>query len=290
MKRRIAKKSILTPPIYLKATARMICVSLAVFIGFAVLDHVSSSAFRSPHFLAYLCFVPIWVSTRMGGKLAGLVQAVGCTAWLSAPLNNPALIAIHFFTLSLLVVISDYLEGSLAHASRLAMNDSLTGIRNRRSGLLAANAMIKSAQKKGVPLAVVVIDCDQFKQINDHWGHAEGDRALKMIAQALQWAVRSRDVVARSGGDEFFVVFEGADLAGALQCAARIQSHVANIGSNMDFPLSVSAGVAVLGRDGGNIDELLARADARMFRQKEVTRAVVDDSAFHTAKRPPHKV
>jgi diguanylate cyclase (GGDEF)-like protein len=115
----------------------------------------------------------------------------------------------------------------------------------------------------------VVMDLDELKQINDRYGHLEGNRLLRDVATALKNSCREYDYVARMGGDEFVVLFSGVKQAEAEQRVEEFRRVVAGIGiQSFDKPLSASVGIAHFPTDGTDAERLLAEADRLMYQQK----------------------
>jgi diguanylate cyclase (GGDEF)-like protein len=153
----------------------------------------------------------------------------------------------------------------------LATHDRLTGLANRWLLEERLRHAILRSTRTGIPGALLFIDLDRFKAINDRHGHAIGDRMLGIAAQRLLQAVRASDTVARWGGDEFAVILEGvrdraaADAKGR-QLAAQLAEPVAFAG--VTGGLRASVGVALFPDDGRDVPALLAKADRRMYRGK----------------------
>jgi diguanylate cyclase (GGDEF)-like protein len=164
----------------------------------------------------------------------------------------------------------------LVQLERLSNEDSLTGLANRRrwdAGLADACAR---ARDDGTPLAVVLIDVDHFKVVNDRHGHAAGDALLRALADVLRRRVRSTDLAARIGGDEFAVLLPGADLDRAVRLAEQLRSAAQLLrpeGVDPD-PVSVSLGVAAGAGVAADPDALLAAADAQLYLAKLTRNAV----------------
>jgi len=160
---------------------------------------------------------------------------------------------------------------------RLSRHDSLTGLLNRRSFDEALDAQLAYARRYGRGGALLILDLDRFKQINDGFGHTVGDRALCEVARVLDSNLRSTDTVARDpdgvfarlGGDEFAVLLPEADAGGAEAAAARLVEALAASPLNVEgreLPLSVSVGCAVFdGRGCPQAAELLGAADRAMY-------------------------
>lgn len=157
--------------------------------------------------------------------------------------------------------------GLLAAERERARRDPLTGVLNRREldrqlGILAERAL---RLREG--LAVMLIDVDHFKQVNDLRGHAEGDRILRGVARAAESLVRGDDLAGRYGGDEFVVVLAGADGRALARVAERIRRRVLQ-----RLGCSLSIGGATLPEDGSTPAELLAAADRRLYEAKAAGR------------------
>jgi diguanylate cyclase (GGDEF)-like protein len=156
------------------------------------------------------------------------------------------------------------LDSAVAELRHAAATDPLTGLPNRRSFDAALEREAARASRSGTPLAVAVVDVDLFKGINDEFGHAGGDRALRRVAGILAEEFRAADMVARIGGDEFALLLAEAGQDAALACTERVAGRLTVEGEPR---LTVSAGVAVAG-PGVTPDELLLAADDRLYRAK----------------------
>jgi len=118
-------------------------------------------------------------------------------------------------------------------------------------------------------VAVLMIDLDHFKQINDSRGHADGDRALMLVARALEAAVRPGDLVGRYGGEEFCVLMNHAENAAATAFDARLRAYLGAVAEReLGFPLAYSAGIAVRKSTEDSLEAMLRRADARLYSAK----------------------
>ena len=157
-----------------------------------------------------------------------------------------------------------------AHAASLT--DPLTELPNRRFITTHAEGEIARARREGYEVAFLVIDINDFKTINDRYGHADGDRALRAVATALRGALRSYDACARYAGDEFVVILSRCGVDMADRRSAELAEAVANRLPDSEFPadrpLSISIGAAIFPKDGGRYEELIAVADSRMYAGK----------------------
>ncbi len=150
------------------------------------------------------------------------------------------------------------------HFAQLALCDDLTGVGNRRR--LDRDLSIE-ANNADAPVAVIMVDVDHFKRINDDYGHDAGDQALRAVADVLRGEVRTGDVVYRYGGEEFCVVLVNTTTVEAGQVAERIRFAVSRMALAVDEPLTVSIGVA-LGK-GAHVAQTLIRADEALFKSKD---------------------
>ena len=161
-----------------------------------------------------------------------------------------------------LLAILGSVSGSLwAVLKEQAITDSLTGLYNRRYLSSVLGREVARVRRTGSALSVLILDVDDFKSINDRFGHHEGDRVLRRVADALRSACRSTDLVVRWGGEEFAVILPDTDVFGAQQAAHRLAGAV-----QAKAGVSVSIGWATFPDEAE--EELLAKADERMYYHK----------------------
>jgi diguanylate cyclase (GGDEF)-like protein len=168
-------------------------------------------------------------------------------------------------TLALAAVVSER-KGAEERLRRLAVSDALTGVGNYRQLMAVLEGEVKRSQRTERPFAVLLLDLDDLKGINDRYGHLAGNRALCRVADALRVSCRVVDSIARFGGDEFALVFPETAEHATSQVARRISDL---LGVDMEVPaLSLSAGVAVYPRDGETAEALLGAADHALYEAK----------------------
>ena len=155
---------------------------------------------------------------------------------------------------------------------QLATRDQLTGLLNRRELDRILNEEAERAQRFGQPLALVMVDIDHFKAVNDTHGHPAGDAVLREVAKRLAAMLRTVDRVARYGGDEFALVLVQTDRRAALEVARRIVEAIAAepvvIAGGPTLALTISAGLSILPTDVSRIDLLLSAADRALYAAK----------------------
>jgi diguanylate cyclase (GGDEF)-like protein len=159
----------------------------------------------------------------------------------------------------------DRLVGGLTAMARI---DSLTGVLNRRALEERAGIEFARLARQGGSLAMVVLDIDGFKTLNDGHGHPAGDRVLSRIADVLQDETRPADIVARLGGDEFAVLLPGASATAAGQIGERLRLAIRRCGSEAELPITVSVGTAVAPLQGDDLEKLWLVADRAMYEAK----------------------
>jgi diguanylate cyclase (GGDEF)-like protein/PAS domain S-box-containing protein len=152
-----------------------------------------------------------------------------------------------------------------------ARRDPLTGLLNRRAGIAAVEARLDQAKQEGTLIAVLILDLDRFKLINDRYSHETGDSALRRFADVMTELTGERGVVCRLGGDEFEIALDGVGLEGALRFAERLRGaleHSLKARSSSLPPFTVSIGVACRPEDGDANADLARRADEAMYAAK----------------------
>ncbi len=199
--------------------------------------------------------------------------------------------ASHEFAKNLLIVLSERVRshnrviadsfGELKKFERHATTDALTSLANRHAMREMFPAAIELCLEKDKPIAMMMIDVDNFKQFNDMFGHIAGDRALSAVSKILKSQFRPNDLLVRYGGDEFAVLLPGANKEQALVVGERVRIAVGGkTGDGSDslikIPVNISMGVAELANTG-NLDTLTRDADAALYRAKNAGRNAVSD-------------
>jgi len=162
------------------------------------------------------------------------------------------------------------LQARVEQLDQLAHQDALINLPNRRGFMRALERFIDRASRYSEPSAMLYVDLDGLKMINDSFGHQAGDQALIQAADMLIGGVRKSDVVARIGGDEFGILLAHSDSEKAHEAAQRLVDVIAGRGFTHDgkqLPLSVAIGVTMIS-PGDSADEVIARADQEMYRRK----------------------
>src|SRR5215469_12755977 len=251
--------------------------------------------------LEYLC-IPflIWAAFRFGRRkaatanlLLGVIATWGTLEGygpFSRQSQNTSLLLLQVFiaivSITSLALAAESSEHKRAeeHVRQLAVTDPLTGLANYRQLLSALELEIKRYGRTGRSFAVLLLDLDGLKRINDSHGHVIGSRALCRIGQVLRTHCRDVDTPARYGGDEFALVLPETTAKGAEQIAARIRERVAQ---DEEIPaISVSVGIAVFPEDGETIEAILSRADRSLYDMKRQLQESLPELRPAQAKGP----
>ncbi len=163
--------------------------------------------------------------------------------------------------------ITEKVEGQAIR--QMAEHDAVCGVYNRPTAYRLLDALLHGG---AYLLTLIMIDIDEFKQINDRFGHLSGDAALRHVATVLQRSLRSHDVLGRFGGDEFFIGLPDTSVTGGVEAAERIRATLAEhplvLADGSERYLTLSIGVYA-SRTGDSLDDLIQRADTAMYRAKE---------------------
>nr|WP_145549272.1 GGDEF domain-containing protein [Variovorax boronicumulans] len=237
--------------------------------------------------LLLACFAIMAVLTAARGVLGAFFTAAYPTFLSPNPVNIAAALAVNIAvvlgTVALLVAWRDEADDSLR---TMANTDSLTGLPNRRGFMERAEALFANAHRYRQPLAVLMLDLDHFKRINDSYGHDRGDDALRLFAQMLRETRRTGDLAGRLGGEEFCVVLPSSQRHTASGFDQRLRARLQQRSEEeLGFTLSYSAGVAAMTDGDATLAGLLARADAALYEAKHGGRGMLlmgDSGSGHT--------
>jgi diguanylate cyclase (GGDEF)-like protein len=253
----------------------IIFAALAAIGVVAFIDDLTGQNLDLAPFYLIISGFCVWFTGRRGGIAVSLIAFF---AWEVEGLKygipgderffftwNMAARSVLFIMVITLVHI---LKESYARERGLAMTDSLTGAANRRNFFAFLTTEISRARRQGTPVTLAYIDIDVFKQINDTYGHHEGDRVLKETTTALAAHIRQTDLLARLGGDEFAIVLPGCD---ANQAGAFVENARSALGGIVTpgGQVTYSFGVLTAMRAPENPEELVIAADKFMYEVKK---------------------
>ena len=247
----------------------LLLVTLVGSIDWATTAYVS---------LAVFYIVPIALVTWSLGRASGLPVALLCDAVaLTADLRShdfvqhpliPYWNAGARMTMFVIVVLAlDGLRRALNEQRHLANLDPLTGVPNARSFEATAERRLQGSLLTGRPISLGFLDVDDFKRLNDEFGHSIGDRALRVVADIIASGLRDKDFVARLGGDEFGILLPDTTPEDAAAIMDRLRIRIHEAMAAYGWTTTVSIGVAG-SLPGGGLDELVTRADHLMYEAK----------------------
>jgi diguanylate cyclase (GGDEF)-like protein len=222
-----------------------------------------ATSFLHPVMIFTTLFLAYFFPPKLGWPLNALFVYAYATPLFyddrAIAVGYPAQLVMFALAVAGATIAIQFLKGRLVraelHQRRMAERDPLTGVSNRR----AFDAALETAASAGQPYALVLIDLDDFKRINDEQGHPAGDAVLCSVAVAASTVARKGDCVARIGGDEFAILAPGAGASGVLRLLRDLRDAI-------DFPATFAAGLVP--DDARTAEELVAHADARLMAQK----------------------
>jgi diguanylate cyclase (GGDEF)-like protein len=240
-----------------------------------VLDFLTGYQINLSAFFLLPIFLLAWVSGFWGGFSGALAAAAARTLVdlfsgrfypnLFYPAWNSAMRLLMFcFVAVLISTIRAFVDNQRA----LARIDHLTGAANKRSFEERLQAELERSRRYQRPLTLAYLDIDNFKSVNDTFGHAAGDRLLQTAAAVMGTHVRTSDTVARLGGDEFGLLLPEADEEAARSAITKIQSQFASEMQAHEWPVTISIGSLTCYADGQDVDQLLMKADRLMYAAK----------------------
>lgn len=252
--------------------------------------------------LALLLLIQAWGPGLEGNRLSGrLVMMTGSTLLLGMMLSRGVLMALqadwdglykvphsvqsttYFVILAVLLLntmgfVLMQMERAIAQQHDLATHDGLTGVYNRHALMEALERTCSQSVRDKQSMAVVMIDIDHFKRVNDRYGHLAGDEVLREVARRCQRRLRGADLLARYGGEEFLALLPGTDAGGAAVVAEAIRQTVAaspvrvhDLVIDVTVSLGVHGGVAVSAKQD-DIEGLIAAGDQALYQAKELGR------------------
>ncbi len=228
--------------------------------------------------LSLFYLIPITLVTWKVGRGAGIfISVTSAVSWLLADLlmlyefSNPIIPFLNeTFRLIVFLVITYALfetKKLLESQKALARTDSLTGIANRRAFFELAQIELQKARRFKHPISILYLDLDNFKNINDRFGHHTGDSLLCLVAANIEKSIRETDTIARFGGDEFVIML--SETKSSYSVAIKIQKKLLKIVKNKKWPVTFSIGAVTFKRPPRNVDELIKTADSLMYSAKE---------------------
>lgn len=170
------------------------------------------------------------------------------------------------------LAVNHELKQAKEQAEHLARTDVLTGLNNRRSFFETGNVILQNACRYERPLSMAMLDLDNFKAINDTYGHGTGDEVIKAVANTLRQGKRESDITGRLGGEEFGILLQETDLVAAAELIERLRIEIQNIvvkSGNAQVGITASFGLSEIDENCATLEKLIANADRALYQAKE---------------------
>ena len=264
-------------------------VAAATIIASGLIRHATDAEYA----FSALALIPVifvaWISGRNSGLFLSVLAAI---TWGIADITSNHAFSAEWIPIAnaitraatyiFIVLIITWLKTLLAKIEDMATHDQLTGLVNRRAFLEFGEEEMERSMRYGHKLAVVFLDLDNFKKLNDSRGHLVGDMALKIVAAALGNTLRASDIVARLGGDEFSILLPEIDYDSAAEAGNKILLAIQAAMKNYP-PVSASIGVAWFSTPMQSFQSMLDAADGLMYEIKQQRKSEVMVRRFDVA-------
>lgn len=230
--------------------------------------------------LSVFYLVPIVLSAWHAGLAAGFcISTAGALSWLAADLSMVAAFsnpfvpyvneALRFLVFLFITLMIAKMKKMFEIQKQLARTDPLTGISNRLAFFEFAEIEVNKAKRYGHPVSIISLDVDNFKAVNDQYGHREGDKLLRIVAGTIRANIRIIDIAARFGGDEFVILLSRTNSDDAYQLGVKLQRKLSTLMRQNNWTTTASIGVATYDHIPDDIHDMVASADALMYSAKQ---------------------
>jgi diguanylate cyclase (GGDEF)-like protein len=276
---------------FLERQGKVFCLVLGVVFSCltGIIDHITPN--EAIFSIMYL--LPISLSAWLTGKRTGNLVALLCgTIW---SFDNPRsksifILAWNFFSITaaflLVSILVAKVRQMLESEKKLASKDPLTGVMNMRAFSEVVDYEILRLQRENNAFSLAYLDLDNFKAVNDCYGHKMGDILLKSFVDCLTENLRKTDVVARAGGDEFILFFPDTGRDAVRVVLEKIQEKLSDLAEINRWPVTVSAGVMSCSQGGCTLDEIISAADKLMYEVKATGKNNIWFSEFPSVDTP----
>jgi len=280
---------------YLSRLPQSLLISIAsvMVLLVGILHHMAGSELSSTVFYLIPIALVTWFTKRSIGLFISMFSAL---TWLVADLTSGATYSspdipywngvARLSSFFILTFILSALKSTLKQEKEYSRIDFLTGIRNRRDFIELVNIEINRARSYEHPFTIACIDLDNFKTVNDRFGHTTGDILLRLVAQTIQENIRTTDTVARLGGDEFAILMPETGRNVAEVILQKVQKINLDIVRKHRWPITLSIGVVTFTSPPSTVDETLRISDQLMYTAKNNGKNSIQYQVFGTTEWP----
>jgi diguanylate cyclase (GGDEF)-like protein len=254
----------------------LITLGFAIVVLVGVIDHITGPELFVSIFYLLPIFLVTWFTERWMGVTISIVSAI---TWLITDFtaghaySYPAIpywnTIVRLGTFLIMTLILSALKKALEHEKELARTDPLTGVANGRYFITLADMEINRARRYKHSFTVVYIDLDNFKTVNDHFGHSSGDALLRSVAHTIRNNIRATDIVGRLGGDEFAILLPETGPEPAEVITRKVQKVNLDVMHKNEWPVTFSIGVVTFVSPPSTVDEMLKISDGVMYAAKK---------------------
>jgi diguanylate cyclase (GGDEF)-like protein len=277
-----------------KIPTEVSCYFLVLLI--AVIDYTTGESFSLSIFYLFPVFLVTWFRNKKEGVFisifAAIIAALVDSMEVSYSHNN----IIHYWKglelfvfFATLSFILGRLKSEIEMHKKLARTDFLTGVHNARSFYEFINSEMERIARYKHSLTLAYIDLDNFKFINDQYGHVMGDKLLYLVSVILQKNLRTTDMVARLGGDEFSILFPETDYEQSEMAIQKIQANISDLMKQNNWPTTVSIGMVTC-KLSCSVDGLIKMADTLMYSAKNSGKNMIKHAVFDEQNANIHQI
>ena len=258
-----------------------VLLGLAVIAAAAAVDYALGPNVQLTAVFALAPMVTAWCATRRDAVVVAIVAATVSAALhavtgsvVAEPLPLLLTVFFRFSALAIIAILVAQVRATTERLEDLSMRDELTGLLNRRALVERLDEEIARAKRHETPLSLIYADIDEFKDVNDRFGHGVGDEYLIQVAEALTITVRPTDHVARMGGDEFVVVLPDTDAPGAHALAARLTEQMLDL--ERRYGAGLSLGITSFSTAPESVESAINAGDHEMYATKRARKLARD--------------
>jgi diguanylate cyclase (GGDEF)-like protein len=265
-----------------------IALGLVLLLLVFAIDYATGFTLR----LTELYLIPLLIFTWAIGRAFGILMSiVACTSWAYVEALNGRYITdrsllywdwgIVLFGFVIMVVALTELRKALDDAHFQSRKDTLTGLVNKGGFYQVVSAEIEVCRRYRRTLSIAYIDCDNFKTVNDRFGHHVGDDLLRVISKTMLRKLRSSDLPGRLGGDEFAVMLPETNAEACRMVVEMLQQRLLHEMKDHHWPVTFSIGIATFLRMPASIEDMIGQADMLMYAVKNTSKGAIKQEVFH---------